>query len=141
MHFLSGYTSQRPWGRVPPHGPFLSLFGQRCEQMKAVWLRMHSPHRWHPKMGTLTASSARSIRLESRLSPGESGFPLVEMDSRVFSVMNKLTLIFINIYWLRINSKGKFLCLKFIKNVKIVLDILSFFCIFNSSFSENKLLI
>jgi hypothetical protein len=77
MHLRSGYTSHPPFGRVPPQGPFLKRLGHRCEQMKAVWLRMHSPQRWQRNTGIFTAFSNKSMAPESRLSPGEYGFHLV----------------------------------------------------------------
>src|SRR5262249_40133429 len=43
-HFISGTTSQLPFWRVPPQGPFRRFFGQRIGHVSPVECRMHCPH-------------------------------------------------------------------------------------------------
>jgi hypothetical protein len=43
-HGLSGYTSQFPLARTPPHGPLRKFFGQRMGQVNPVDWRIHWPH-------------------------------------------------------------------------------------------------
>ena len=54
---ISGFTSQWPSGRTPPHGPLRSVFGQFIGHVMPVECSTHWPHIWQPKTGFLTAAS------------------------------------------------------------------------------------
>jgi hypothetical protein len=100
MHRRSGKTSQCPEGRVPPQGPFRSLFGHRWEQMKAVWLRMHSPQRWQRKTGILTMFSRKSMDADTFLARLDRGRPFVEKEfmGKGFSCFCENLFVFLKIY-------------------------------------------
>ena len=54
---ISGFTSQWPFSRTPPHGPFRNVFGQVIGQVIPVSCRTHWPHMRQPKTGFLNACS------------------------------------------------------------------------------------
>src|SRR5690606_21776790 len=56
-HGMSGSTSQLPFARTPPQGPFLSCFGQFIGQDMPVEDRMHWPHMRQSNMKPFTRFS------------------------------------------------------------------------------------
>ncbi len=65
-HFISGFTSQLPFARTPPHGPLRRFFGQFIGQDMPVELKMHWPHMRQSNSSPLTwrsmAATGRSRR-------------------------------------------------------------------------------
>lgn len=59
----SGYTSQLPLARTPPHGPLRRFFGQRMGQVSPVEWRIHWPHiRQSNRTSLLIFSIGRRMR-------------------------------------------------------------------------------
>ncbi len=57
---ISGFTSQPPSSRTPPHGPLRNVFGQVIGHVIPVSCRTHWPHIRQPKTGFLTACSRKA---------------------------------------------------------------------------------
>src|SRR6185437_4696042 len=67
---MSGFTSQLPSARTPPHGPLRRVLGQFIGQVMPVECSTHCPHIWQPKTGFLTAASMAVRRPMSAASRG-----------------------------------------------------------------------
>ncbi len=84
----SGSTSQFPFWRTPPHGPFRRFFGHRMGQDIPVECRMHCPHIRQSQMRSFVSRSTRRRTLRKprtgRAVVGGLRSSLVAMPTRSF---------------------------------------------------------